>query len=241
MKKRVINKLQQLFLDNSGRSNGFRIENRSDSTEIFVYDAIGDFFGVQATEFVKEIGAIESENIKLRINSPGGDVFEAKAIASAIRSHPAQITAQIDGLAASAATTVALAADQVHMTEGSFFMIHNAWTMMMGNADELRDMAGVLDKVDDSIVADYHRKTGASEETIVAWMNDETWFNDAEALEHGFVDLVLHHEAPAKNQWDLSAYENTPTKLKLIEDEFDHESAKAKALRRLQLIERTAA
>ena len=242
----MTNKLHQLFLQNSERStNGLCIENAdSDSegyAEIFIYDAIGDVFGVESKEFLEEIRAIKAENIRLRINSPGGCVFEAKAIAQAIRSHDAKVTAQIDGLAASAATTIAMAADTVEMVDGSFFMIHEPWTMMMGTADELRSFADVLDKVSGTIAKDYEKKTGADMNLIKQWMADETWFEAADAVEYGFADLIIEEAAP-QNKWDLSAYNNAPEKLiNVVEDEFDVEESKAKMLQRLRLTELNAA
>lgn len=178
----------------------------------------------------------------LRINSPGGDVFEGRAMATAIANHKGKVTAYIDGLAASAATYVALAAAEVVMAPGSFFMIHNAWTLAMGNADELDETSALLRKVDDSIVADYRRKTGAEDAQLREWMKAETWFTADEAKEHGFVDRLGEAGTSAKagNHWNLAAYNNAPAALlngSTAEPQYD----RARAERRLSLLERTAA
>jgi len=119
------------------------------------------------------------------------------------------VTAKIDGLAASAATYIALAADKVEMAAGSFFMIHKGWTFAMGNADELRETSKLLDKVDESIVNDYVKKTGMASDEIINLMAAETWFSASEALERGFVDEITDGKA-VSNRFDLSAYDNAP-------------------------------
>lgn len=161
-------------------------------------------------------------------------------MATAIAAHKGRVTAYIDGLAASAATYVALAAAEVVMAPGSFFMIHNAWTLAMGNADELDETAALLRKVDDSIVDDYRRKTGADVEQVRDWMKAETWFNADEALANGFVDRLAGQQASAGNHWNLAAYNNTPAAL-LNRQSDSPGYDRARAERRLALLERIAA
>lgn len=157
---------------------------------LYVYDAIGSWFGIAASDFVQALADIKAKTIHLRIQSPGGSVFEAEAMQTALQQHPARVIAHIDGMAASAATTLALGADEVEISDGGMFMIHNAWNIAIGNADDMLEMAAHLEKVDANIAADYQRKTGASLEQIKEWMDAETWFSAAEALEHGFVDRI---------------------------------------------------
>lgn len=216
-------KLLNLIKNNADKKRDFKIQNMGDDTTvIYIYDVIDPYWGVSAESFVKELSTVNSANITLHINSPGGDVFDARAIATAIKQHPANVTAKIDGLAASAATYIALAADKVEMAEGSFFMIHKGWTFAMGNADELRETSNLLDKVDESIVNDYAKKTGIESEEIISLMAAETWFNAKEALERGFVDEITDGEA-VNNRFDLSAYDNAP---KIESNQFsDHRAA----------------
>jgi len=205
-----MNKLLNLIKNNADKKRDFKIEAMADdTTAIYIYDVIDPYWGIGAESFVKELNNVKSANISLHINSPGGDVFDARAIATAIKQHPANVTAKIDGLAASAATYIALAADKVEMAAGSFFMIHKGWTFAMGNADELRETSKLLDKVDESIVNDYVKKTGMASDEIINLMAAETWFSASEALERGFVDEITDGKA-VSNRFDLSAYDNAP-------------------------------
>lgn len=157
------------------------------------------YWGIDAGEFVKSLSEITAKTIHLRINSPGGSVFDAEAIQTALQQHKARVVAHIDGMAASAATYVALAADEVEMSDGAMFMIHNAWTFAFGNASELVDTAALLEKIDANLLRDYQAKTGASAEQIKQWMDNETWFTAQEALTNGFVDRIYGNvDAPAE-------------------------------------------
>ncbi|ABI59716.1 peptidase S14, ClpP [Nitrosomonas eutropha C91] len=193
----------------------FRAELSGDEATIYLYDTIvsDDFWGgVTAISFVKELMAIKAPVIHLRINSPGGDVFSARAIETAIREHNSEVIAHIDGVAASAASYIALAADNIVIAEGAFYMIHKAWSFAMGNADDLLEMAALLEKVDESLVTTYAKRTGQAEDQIRDWMRNETWFSAAEAVEYGFADSVAEDgpSASASIGWDLSAYNAAP-------------------------------
>jgi len=202
-----------------------RAEKDKDESTIYLYDQIGvDWFGegVSALDFVKELSGVTSSLIHLRINSPGGDVFEARAIQTALREHSSLVVAHIDGLAASAATYVALGADEIEMAEGAFFMIHNAWGLTVGNSTEMRAMADMLDKMDASIRTDYMAKTGKKEEEISQMMAAETWMTAQEALDNGFIDRIAK-DKKAKNQWDLTIYDKVPPELLTKDEEKDEE------------------
>ncbi len=235
------NKLLQLLQDNLKAQKKFEIRAEGDTPEIFLYDAIGDWYGISAESVVRALRDLDGKDVVLRINSPGGDVFEGRAMATAIAQHKGKVTAQIDGLAASAATYVALAAAEVHIAQGAFFMIHNAWTLAMGNADELEETAGLLRKVDGSIVADYQRKTAKDEEQVRSWMKAETWFTSEETIEHGFADKLLEGQQATSALWNLAAYENAPAALLARQQQDTPQYDRAQAERRLALLERFAA
>lgn len=154
---------------------------------------ISSFWGISAADFADAIKSASGKRINLRINSPGGDVFEARAMVAAIndaRRNGKEVVTYVDGLAASAASYLALAADSVVMEDGAFLMIHNAWGFTIGNATEHDAASALLRKVDASIRADYAKKTGISDQQLTEWMDAETWFTAAEALEHGFIDQI---------------------------------------------------
>lgn len=170
------------------------VDAAKDEATVYVYDAIGGWWGLDPKEWVPAFAAIKAKTIHLRINSPGGSVFDAEAMRTAIRQHPANVIAHIDGMAASAATGIAIAANEVEISDGAMFMIHHPWGWAAGNAADLREYADLLDKVDVSIVAAYAKKTGQDVGAVIAWMDAETWFTAAEALEHGFVDRIFEAE-----------------------------------------------
>lgn len=156
--------------------------------EVSIYDAIGGY-EINAKQFVNELNEIQSETIHLRINSPGGSVIDGNAIFNALKRHPAKVIAHIDGLAASMASVIAMAGDEVHMADNALLMIHNPWTISMGDADELRADADLLDKMQASILTAYGRSQYEAEE-IRDLMDKETWFTAQEAFDAGFVDHI---------------------------------------------------
>lgn len=209
------NRLLALIAQNSNRPRRFEaVAAAGKSTALYLYDIIDPLWGISASSFVKTLNSISTPQIDLHINSPGGDVFDGRAMASAIAAHPSNITAYVDGLAASAASFVALAANDVVMAPGSFMMIHNAWSIGYGNATDLRTLAALLEKIDGSLVEDYVRATGASIDQVKAWMDAETWFTAQEAVDAGLADSVSEsqqqEEEAVSNFWDLRAYKRAP-------------------------------
>lgn len=197
------------------RRNWYRIQNAAKSEEatVYIYDMIDSFWGVNAQELVKELAALEASTIHVRINSPGGNVFDGMAIYNALKRHKAEIVCHVDGLAASAASVIALAGDQVLMGTGSFLMIHNAWGIAIGDANDLREMAETLEKINGSIVGVYAERTGESESKVQQWMDDETWFDVAEAIEAGFADAEEDGKKASASFELLSKYRNVPREL----------------------------
>jgi ATP-dependent Clp protease protease subunit len=192
------------------------VENAAeDEAEVYIYGDIGASWygdGVEAKQFAEELAAIDAKTLRVRINSGGGSVFEGVAIASAIRRHPARTVSHVDGLAASAASFIALAADEVRMSKGAFFMIHNARAVAIGESRDMRETADVLDKITGSIRDAYVDKTGKPAEEITAWMDAETWFTAEEAKDAGFVDAIDNRE-PVKAEFDPSFFNKVPAAL----------------------------
>ena len=168
----------------------------NNEAEILLYDQIADFDSekwgcIRAKSLInkiKELGKID--NITLRINSVGGDVFEAQAIYSYLKSHPANITVKIDGLAASAASFIAMVGDKVIMPRNTLMMIHNPAGGVWGQADDMRGTAEILDKIRDTIANVYIAKTGLDREKINSMMDAETWMDADEALNLKFCDEI---------------------------------------------------
>jgi len=231
-------KLMQLFRANAQTAPRTPISAQVEGGDatLYVYDIIDADWGISAAEVSRAIAGLDAgATLHLRINSPGGDVFEARAIASALRGFGGKVVAHIDGLAASAATTIAVAADEVEIADGSFFMIHNAWTFAMGDKSAMTETAALLDKIDGAICADYCKRTSKAEADVVAWMNAETWFTAQEAVDNGFADR-LAPEAKTRNatrQWNLSAYDNAPEQ---PAPEPDYAAQRDRNARRLRLL-----
>lgn len=170
-----------------------RAEADTDHAEILIYSPIGKSYWeetVEAKKFVEELNDLDVSTISLRINSPGGSVFDGTAIFNAIVRHKATVTTYIDGLAASIASVIALAGDKVVMADNAMFMIHNPWSIAIGNSDDMRKMAEILDKIRDVMVRVYDKKASLGSDEIRDAMAEETWYDADEALEAGFVDEI---------------------------------------------------
>lgn len=156
---------------------------------VYIYDDIGpDWLGmVSAKAIIAELEKI-SGDVTVRINSGGGDVNEAMAIYNALARRSA--TVEIDGIAASAASYIAMAGKTIRMAENAMLMIHDPWTFAIGNAAELRSRADVLDKYGDGIVNVYATRSGRSKDDVAAKMAAETWFSAAEAVDYGLADEI---------------------------------------------------
>lgn len=166
------------------------LDNASKDPELLVYGEISEWYGVDSKSFAEQLKDITSKNINVRINSPGGEVFAASAIYSMLKRHPANITVYIDGIAASAASVIAMAGNKVIMPENAMMMIHNPLTWTYGNANEMREVADLLDKVRETLVATYRDKTGMDDASIIELLDAETYLTASEALEYGFIDEI---------------------------------------------------
>ncbi len=190
----------------------YSIRARETGAELSIYDEIGAY-GVSAKAFIAELGALEAgTDLDLRLNSPGGSVFDAVAIYNALKRHDGTVTVTIDGIAASAASYVAMAGDAVVMPENAFLMIHDPSGLVMGTAGDMRAMAEALDKIAASLVRGYAAKSGKPDDEIAALMAKETWLDAAEALEMGFADTMSEPVKIAAS-FDIARFRNAPPDL----------------------------
>lgn len=162
----------------------------ADTAEMLIYSEIG-YWGITAQDFKTALDSISASTINVRINSPGGDVFDGLAIYNSLKAHPATINTFVDGWAASAASFIMLAGDTVSMAENSMAMIHKAWGVGIGNADDMLALNGVLNKIDGQIAGMYAAKTGKTSDECLAAMAAETWFTAAEAKDFGLIDSIV--------------------------------------------------
>ena len=190
----------------------YTIRAQATGAEVVIYDEIGAY-GVSAKGFLAELGALpDGTPLAVRLNSPGGSVFDAVAIYNAIKRHSGTVTVWIDGIAASAATYIAMAGDEVVMPENAFLMIHDPAGMVMGTATDMRAMAEALDKIKGSLLQGYAAKSGRSQEEIASLMAAETWLDAKDALDLGFADRIAEPVRIAA-RFDVCRFRNAPPAL----------------------------
>ena len=187
--KEVINTVKAKISDSSLT----QITNKSEGVEVVLSGEVGNW-DVSARQIADAIENKTSVPLTIKINSVGGDVFEGFALYNAIKMHEGPTTAIVEGLAASAASLFAMAADVVVMRPASMMMVHNPHTVAAGESKDLRQSADVLDKVRDIMVQRYKTKTGQPEESLIEMLDAETWLTPEEALELGFADKVDYSE-----------------------------------------------
>lgn len=195
----------------------YTIRARGTGAEVLIYDEIGAY-GVSAKGFLAELGALPDDApIDLRLNSPGGSVFDAVAIYNALTRHAGTITVWIDGIAASAASYIAMAGDEIVMPENAFLMIHDPSGIVMGTAVDMRDMAGTLDKIAASMTRGYAAKSGKPVAQIAALMASETWFGATDALDLGLATRLAEPVQIAAS-FDIARFRNAPPALAELVD-----------------------
>jgi len=167
-------------------------------------------------------------DVTVRINSPGGDVFDGSAISNALASHKGNVTTRVEGLAASIASVIAVAGKKVQAYDNTMLMIHNAWTVVVGNQYEMRDIADLLEKIDGNILDAYQKKTKLGKKEISEMMKNTTWMTAKEAKEKGFVDTIVDGKS-VKAAFDLHMFNNVPDDI-ISNREFS-EKDKERALR----------
>ena len=196
-----------------------RFVNRGAKTgEIWLYDVVGAdpfFGGMSAKMFNEELVKLgKVDTINLRINSPGGDVFDGVAIYNTLKRHPARIEVDIDGVAASIASIIAMAGDEIRIASNALFMAHNPFGMTRGTAEDMRQTADLLDTVKVTLVDTYVKRTGEQPSVISAFMDAESWFTADEAVRYGFADRITEEQKIAAcYNFDLKNFKNPPKEL----------------------------
>ncbi|CAM5718226.1 ATP-dependent Clp protease proteolytic subunit [Streptomyces fumanus] len=200
----------------------YRITNAADpdEAELLLYDEIGGWWGCTADQLIADLRGITAPRMRVRVNSPGGSVFEGVAIANALRSHPASVTVQVDGIAASIASVIAMAGDRIEMAPNTMLMIHDASGVCLGNAADMEEMAELLDLISDNIADAYAARAGGTREQWRERMRAETWYLPEDAVENGLADEAIpapkagtpaepdedDDEPDMARAWDLAAY-----------------------------------
>lgn len=192
-------------------------EVENDYSEMYLYGSISSYSWydedvITAKKVREQLSEITKDTIHVHINSGGGDVFESIAIYNLIKNHKAKIIIYVDGLAASGASIICMAGDEIIMPSNSMMMIHKAWTWATGNADELRKVASDMDKIDSAVTESYVPRFIGTKEELAQLLSDETWLTAQECKDLGFCNEVLNveekkEEEPAKNSI-LEKYKN---------------------------------
>lgn len=194
----------------------YQIQAKKDkprAADISIHDEIG-LWGISASAFMRDLkGMGELDEIHLSLHSPGGDVLDGWAIYNALKGSKAKITARVEGLAASMASVILQAADVREVHENSYVMIHNPWGFAVGDAEEMRDTAALLDKLGNGLVIAYVSRTGKDEGEIREMMDAETWMDGKEAVERGFADKLLDGVALSARAFDNRKFKMTPKSL----------------------------
>lgn len=171
---------------------------------ITMFDVVGEDFwtgaGVTAKKVAQQLRAIGDRPVEVQINSPGGDMFEGLAIYNVLREHPQDVTVKVMGMAASAASVIAMAGDRIEVGAASFLMIHNAWVLAMGNRNDLRETADWLEPFDTAMVSLYAGRSKQDVKTIAKWMDAETYMSGVTAIERGFADALLPADAVSQDE-----------------------------------------
>lgn len=189
-----------------------------ETAEILIYEDIGNdwFGGISAKSFAENLQKLgDVKEITVRMNSPGGSVFDGIAIYNLLRSHNANIRTMIDGIAASIASIIFMAGDERVSAKNGSLMIHAPWTIAAGNAEELREQADVLERLGNSLADTYSVRADMSVNVIKKMMAQETWFNSDEMFENGFVhDVIEELPIAAAIDFDFNCYRNCPNHVK---------------------------
>lgn len=182
----------------TAQAAGVRALDTGDNV-ITMFDIVGEDYwsggGVTAKKVAAQLRAIGDRPVEVQINSPGGDMFEGIAIYNVLREHPQDITVKIMGMAASAASIIAMAGDRIEIGAASFIMIHNCWVLAIGNRHDMRATADWLEPFDQAMVDLYAQRTGQDAKQVAKWMDAETFMSGSQAIERKFADALLPADA----------------------------------------------
>lgn len=196
----------------------YRMAAKGSQGEIQLYGPIGASFwsdGITASEFSADLKALGNVSaIDIRINSDGGDVFDGRTMFNLLVQHKATKTVYVDGLAASIASLIAMAGDEIVMGDGAFMMVHRPWGGAIGNADEMRRTADLLDSVNGTMIDTYAARTKMSRDDVSALLTAETWMPAQEAVDKGFASKVVEGVRVAAAVVNIDAYRNLPEQLR---------------------------
>jgi ATP-dependent Clp protease protease subunit len=198
---------------------GIRALEVGDAT-ITMFDVIGEDWwtggGVTAQKVAKQLRAIGDRPVEVQINSPGGDMFEGIAIYNVLREHPQPITIKVMGMAASAASVIAMAGDEIQIGAASFIMIHNCWVLAIGNRHDMRETAEFLEPFDQAMTDLYAQRSGQKADDIAKWMDAETYMSGSQAISRGFADALLPADTVTVDE-DAKAADQAVNELRAIE------------------------
>ena len=187
---------------------GISAKQTADNT-ISVLDVIGEDWwtggGVTSKRVASALRAIGDQEVFVDINSPGGDFFEGVAIYNMLRAHPHKVTVRILGIAASAASVIAMAGDDVLIGKAGFLMVHNAWVVAVGNRHDLADAAKTMEPFDDAMATLYADRAGVKKPVAAEWMDNETWFNGEQAIAEGLASDFLPADQVAEDKTKAAA------------------------------------
>lgn len=188
---------------------GVQAADKDAERTISVYDVIGQDYwtgeGVTAKRVAGALRALGAGPVTVNVNSPGGDMFEGLAIYNLLREHEGEVTVKVLGLAASAASVIAMAGDKVQIARAGFFMVHNAWVLAVGNRNDLTEIAATLKPFDDAMASIYAARTGADLKAMAKLMDAETWIGGQAAIDDGFADEFLPSDQVKKGEGKASA------------------------------------
>ncbi|HEX3739436.1 MAG TPA: head maturation protease, ClpP-related [Terriglobales bacterium] len=199
-------------------TTAFSAKASGKTLQLNIFDAIGeDFFGegITASSVKNALGDGQEDysDIELNLNSPGGDLFEGVAIYNLLKSAGKPVNVNVLGLAASAASLIAMAGTSITMQLGTQMMIHEGLALAVGHADDMRKMADTLESVTASAADIYVARTGLSKDTILSMLKDETWMNPEQAKANGFATAISEKKSDIKSSFNLSVFKNTPAEL----------------------------
>lgn len=194
-----------------------RINAADDAADVYIYGDIGGWWdGIQPDDVAREIAVLDVETLNVHVNSPGGIVFDGVAIYNAFAAHSSRVVMHVEGIAASIASVIVMAGDEIRIGESANMMIHKPWSFMIGDADDMRAEAEILDSLEQSIVDIYTARTDNDEDQVKAWLKAETWFRGQQAVDNSFADAVIPNkkkEKKAARSKLLDLYQHTPSDL----------------------------